>query len=366
LVTAANFNNPNVGTSKTVTATGLSLSGSDAGNYVLNAAMATTTANITQKAASIVINNQSKCWKSAFAFVGTEFTTSGFFAADVPTSLTLSSAATATSTIVGSYPIITDYLVVNASLSNYNITYTEGSFTVIDCSPKVAIKVFLQGAYDAPSGLMTHVNGGGGETATATAFNATDNNAIVDWVFVELRSSTNSATVLATQAALLQRDGDVVETDGVSTLRFTTVPVGDYYIAVRHRNHVAARSASTKNLTYLSVTAMDFTTSLSETLATPSGAAYNALATMSNGKFALWGGNANSDVSTRRSGSATTSDYSLFINYLGAASAINSVYRREDFNLDGNVRRSGSATTSDYSRFLTILGANAIISQPTF
>jgi trimeric autotransporter adhesin len=392
LVTAANFDNPNAGTGKTVTATGLSLTGSDIGNYALSATSATALANITPKSATVTANNQSKCWKTAFAFVGTEFTTSGFLAGDVVGSVTLTSTATAAATVAGTYTI-TPSAAVGTGLGNYNITYTEGSFTVIDCSPKVAIKVYLQGAYDVPSGLMTHglrtliliptaspyssapytaitafthVNGGGGESATATAFNATDANAIVDWVFVELRSSSNSATVVATQAALLQRDGDVVATDGVSELKFTTVPVGNYFIAVRHRNHVAVRSAGTKNLTYLSTTSMDFTTSLSETLATPSGTAYNALATMSNGKFALWGGNVNSDASTRRTGSATTSDYSLFLNYLGAASVISAVYRREDFNMDGNVRRSGSATSSDYSKFLSYLGANSIISQPPF
>ena len=47
LVTAANFDTKDVGTDKTVTATGLSLGGADAGNYVLGAATATDLADIT-------------------------------------------------------------------------------------------------------------------------------------------------------------------------------------------------------------------------------------------------------------------------------------------------------------------------------
>src|SRR5207247_704734 len=59
-VTAANFDNKNVGTGKTVTATGLSLTGADAGNYQLSSTTATTTADITAKAVipHITANNK--------------------------------------------------------------------------------------------------------------------------------------------------------------------------------------------------------------------------------------------------------------------------------------------------------------------
>jgi hypothetical protein len=137
---------------------------------------------------------------------------------------------------------------------------------------------------------------------------------------------------------------------------------------VRHRNHVAARSASTKNLTYLSTTSMDFTTSLSETLATPLGTVYNALATMSNGKFALWGGNVSSDASTRRTGPASVNDITLITNYYGASTnaAKLNVYRREDVNMNGSVYRSGPTSVNDISRLTNYLSGNLIITQPTF
>ena len=44
---AANFSDPNIGNGKTVTATGITLTGSAAGNYTLSSTSATTTANIT-------------------------------------------------------------------------------------------------------------------------------------------------------------------------------------------------------------------------------------------------------------------------------------------------------------------------------
>lgn len=55
-VTAADFDTADVGVGKTVTATGLSLGGTDAGNYVLSSTSATTTADITKASQTITFN----------------------------------------------------------------------------------------------------------------------------------------------------------------------------------------------------------------------------------------------------------------------------------------------------------------------
>ena len=85
-----------------------------------------------------------------------------------------------------------------------------------------------------------------------------DHNAIVDWVFVELRDVNDPKKVVATRSALLQRDGDVVDMNGVSALRFLAVENGEYHVAVRHRNHLGVMTA---NPFYLSETTemLDFT-----------------------------------------------------------------------------------------------------------
>ena len=46
-LTSALFDNPNIGTGKTVTVSGIAVNGTDAGNYTLSSTTATTTANIT-------------------------------------------------------------------------------------------------------------------------------------------------------------------------------------------------------------------------------------------------------------------------------------------------------------------------------
>lgn len=72
-----------------------------------------------------------------------------------------------------------------------------------------------------------------------TVFATTGENAIVDWVFVELRDANKSSIVVATRSGLLQRDGDIVDLDGVSPLEFSDVSYEAHYIAIRHRNHLA-------------------------------------------------------------------------------------------------------------------------------
>jgi Secretion system C-terminal sorting domain len=106
---------------------------------------------------------------------------------------------------------------------------------------------------------------------------------IVDWVWVELRDQANSATVSASQSALLQRDGDVVSVDGVSPLSFN-IASGNYYIAVNHRNNLGIISTTTFGLSG-TTTVVDFTSS-----STAAQGGTNALLNLGNGVFATYTG----------------------------------------------------------------------------
>jgi hypothetical protein len=96
-----------------------------------------------------------------------------------------------------------------------------------------------------------------GLTTQSTVFNTTGTNAIVDWVFVELRDSVDNTVIIDSQSALLQRDGDIVGVDGVSPLIFLQMP-GNYYFVIKHRNHLGIMTANTVALTY-AVVSIDFT-----------------------------------------------------------------------------------------------------------
>jgi subtilisin-like proprotein convertase family protein len=144
-------------------------------------------------------------------------------------------------------------------------------------------KVFLAGSYISSLGLMTdslrvlgiipttepyssapynaiftHVNGGGNETILPNILTVSDSNAIVDWVFVQVRSKTDSSIVVATRSALLQRDGDVVDVDGVSPLEFPALFTNQYFVSIKHRNHLGIMTASFIELSNLG-TSIDFT-----------------------------------------------------------------------------------------------------------
>jgi hypothetical protein len=88
-------------------------------------------------------------------------------------------------------------------------------------------------------------------------FSVSGRDAIVDWVFVELRSKTDSTDVVATRSGLLQRDGDIVDMDGISPLSFYGVGADSFYIVVRHRNHLGVMSRKISNLDLVDLTSAD-------------------------------------------------------------------------------------------------------------
>ena len=71
---------------------------------------------------------------------------------------------------------------------------------------------------------------------------------IVDWVLVELRSTVDGSAIVS-KSALLHNDGRIVADDGSTNSIRITVDPGNYYIVVRHRNHLSVVSANTITLT---------------------------------------------------------------------------------------------------------------------
>jgi len=94
---------------------------------------------------------------------------------------------------------------------------------------------------------FTHKGNGGNEQATPDAFLDRGQNSIVDWVFLEFRDKNNNKHILETRSAFVQRDGDIVDVDGVSKLKLCSNEF-EYYVVVRHRNHLGVMSAKAENL----------------------------------------------------------------------------------------------------------------------
>ncbi|MCB9163292.1 MAG: hypothetical protein H6592_02480 [Flavobacteriales bacterium] len=170
-------------------------------------------------------------------------------------------------------------------------------------------------------------------------FTITGPDAIVDWVLVELRDPFDQSMKIATRTALLQRDGDVVDMDGVSPVIFA-VPSGNYGVALRHRNHAGVMTASAIALS-AAPAVIDMTQS--------STATFGSSARMSlGGRLCLWPGDVNHDGQVKYAGADNDRDLVLqAIGGLVPTNTLINVYEGRDVNLDGAVKYAGENNDRD-------------------
>lgn len=167
-----------------------------------------------------------------------------------------------------------------------------------DSDKTFTMKVFLEGAYYSPDQLMDdfyRTDGilgntdpyGLNTTLDPAILIPTDQNAIVDWVKIELRDAADPTNILAEKAALVQRDGDVVDKDG-NALVFSGLSGNSFYVAIKHSNHLGVMTATALDLS--GSPTIDFTSSVFSVYSMGGVARKN-----DNGIMVLWGGDANSD-----------------------------------------------------------------------
>ena len=238
---------------------------------------------------------------------------------------------------------------------------------IISAAPSVFVKVkaFLKGPLNGTtmsttlntnnlipiaqpySGAPWNYAGTSTESVTAIPTNVTD------WVLVELRDATTPATVVATRAAFILSDGSIVDTDGSSPVEFKNMLAGNYHIAIRHRNHLAIRTATAQALGSVASGAVlyDFTTAQSKANGT------NPMV-KSGTVYAMWSGDVNSDGNVYNT--ASPQDASQVVNgvanktgntfHLPSYGGYKSVYNVLDVNMDGNVYNT--ATPQDASNIV--------------
>jgi hypothetical protein len=162
--------------------------------------------------------------------------------------------------------------------------------------------------------------------------------AVVDWVLVELRDATQPTSIISTKAALLQRDGDVVDVDGISPVSFCEPGVA-VHVAVRHRNHLGVMTAGSFSLSSTS-TLVDLTDPVTTAFGT-------AARKTVGGTSLLWAGNVLMDDLVKYTGVGNDRD-PILVSVGGAVpTATASGYQSEDVNLDGIVKYMGAANDRD-------------------
>jgi|GEM_PF-1204497 len=252
--------------------------------------------------------------------------------------------------------------VTDANMCTSTATATVILGAVEDMKVHTWVKVFLQGPYVSAAGLMqdslrakglipltepysgisgfTHV-GGGGETMDQGVLDVTGPDAVVDWVFLELRTANMPSQVVATRSALLQRDGDVVDTDGQSPVVFDKEAGTAYYIAVRHRNHLGVQVGDPVLYPVCEVVETNFTELAEEDSYSYSGT--NDAQRFAGNKHQMWAGNGRVDFQLKYNGSVNDRNAILNIVGINTPSNIVSGYLLADYNMDGQVKYNGAA-----------------------
>ncbi len=137
---------------------------------------------------------------------------------------------------------------------NHKVNYiSQDGNIVINPPPYIytGLKVFLQGPY-VTGGSMTHILSDNGylpltspydANLTLDAFPDVSPRHIVDWITVQLRPSLTGAEEQLQNCFLLD-DGTVVDLTGNPALAFDYSGSLEYYLIVRHRNHLEVMSAA--------------------------------------------------------------------------------------------------------------------------
>ena len=130
--------------------------------------------------------------------------------------------------------------------------------------PLLRLKVFLEGPYMGGGKMTTHLRDLGLLPQTSpyqdyhnkSQYLNSSNHEVVpytiptnitDWIQIEIMGN-DGATVVEKKSCFLRDDGVVIDPDGVSENISLGIDPGDYYIVIKHRNHLAIMS---KNLVSL-------------------------------------------------------------------------------------------------------------------
>jgi hypothetical protein len=152
----ASFTSASVGTGKTISFSGYSMSGTDSSLFALFATSGTTTGNITPAPLTITAANASKPYGQTATYTG--FSVAGLLNGETIAQVNETSpgaAAGASQSVMGSPYLITPSLAIGGTFvpSNYAITYVNGLLYVTPVTPAIAksvAKVQVQSIVSAP------------------------------------------------------------------------------------------------------------------------------------------------------------------------------------------------------------------------
>jgi hypothetical protein len=143
----------------------------------------------------------------------------------------------------------------------------------------------------------------------------------VDWILLQLRDKTDRNQIVKEKSLFLRNDGLLMDDLGNTQIQLSDIPADDYYISLKHRNHLDVISSSTHALNSSTSVLIDFTQSgIFEGI--------NGEKEFTSGVWGLWAGDINQD------GLITTLDYTTWYN---AETAGTGYYNDSDIDLDSMI-----------------------------
>lgn len=241
--------------------------------------------------------------------------------------------------------------------SNEAEAYTLADISDLTPTPGITfgIKLFLEGAYDTNTEVMTTIlrdnnlipieqpfarppwNYNGLESVADMASIPVN---AVDWLLIELRSAADQEQIVAQRACFLMSEGSVQDINGTEGVFFSGLNDGNYYVIARSRNHLAN---ITENAIVLSSAGSVLVNFNDPTMVLGGTAQLKSIA----GQYAQIAGDFNSD------GVLTVTDFNF---YATQTSQINQY-------LDGDVNLDKAVTVADFNLYQpnsSVIGVNPI------
>ncbi len=235
-------------------------------------------------------------------------------------------------------------------------THPSSDFTGTNFFGKVNIIAFLHGAYNTGTGMMSTTLTSDPDIwplmlispyTDAPDTVVTIPADVTDWVKLELRDPLNPATVLGRKSAFIKKTGHIVDVDGTS---FPLIKNGlpTSIVAVVHRTHLSIRTPNA-GIDVVNPTEHDFSLDTLMAYNNTSNLTNNSMRLMSNGKYAMWGGNGNSNANVRYGNAQNDRDF-LLGTILGGdpTLVIQNAYSRGDYNMNGIVRYGNAQNDRDF------------------
>lgn len=204
-------------------------------------------------------------------------------------------------------------------LGNFRTTNDIGAFGIVASSQSnilTGLKVFIEAAFfngrmNTTFSILNLLPSQ--QPYNTNPWNINDNSSIssldttfVDWVLVQLRA--DSSTTSYSKPGILTSNGFVVNTDG-SPFRFSSISSGEYYIVIRHRNHLDIMSSGKVFVQNNNKILYDFTTGLDKIWGT------NSMAEVESGKFAMIAGDGDANGVVNVLDFSTVANNILFYGY---------------------------------------------------